>query len=443
MRSRIASLSLLATTIVVLAATVAGAVPPPAATDLAIGPPPPPVPSIILRHGDAYESEGLLHIPVEVADPNDAPVVFDFHVNHIDTDDADFVFTAGNMSVPAGASEDYITLPIVQGDAIEGRESLMVIASNPQNADIADGIGHGSIMDGDGPRFSVADAEVVEGDEGETMLSFDLTASYGATEIITVPAQTVIVGFGAEPPGDYTPVSTDVVFGVNITEATVQVPVIGDTLVEPDELLLLVLDPPSRGELDDGTAVGRILDDDEAMLSVDDVTLPEGTGGPTGFHFTVSLDQPALEEVTVTATPTAGTATAPTDWQGVPVAVTFEPGQTEADVVVSVVGDSAVEPDETFTVVLSDAVGATIADDEGLGTIVDDDAPPAEEDGDDGDSDSDDDAGEDDGGATVAGATEERGALPRTGATVLTLAGLGLLLVLAGGFVRALRRRLA
>src|SRR5690606_20348433 len=181
-------------------------------------------------------------------------------------------------------------------------------------------------------------------------------------------------------------------------------------------LLLLVLDPPSRGELDHGTAVGRILDDDEPGLSVDDVALPEGTGGPTGFHFTVSLDQPALEEVTVTATPTAGTATAPADWQGVPVDVTFEPGQTEADVVVSVVGDSEIEPDETFTVVLADAVGATIADGEGLGTIVDDDAPPAEEDDgeDDGDVDDTDDpaAGGDGGdGATVAGASAERGAL--------------------------------
>lgn len=439
MRSRIASLSLLATTVVVLAASVAGALPPPAATDLQIGPPPPPVPSIILRTAHAYESEGTLHIPVEVSDPNDALVKFDFHITHVDTDDADFGFTAGNMVVPAGVSEASIALPIVQGDAVEGREYLMVVASNPQNADIYDGIGHGSIMDGDGPRFSVADAEVVEGDAGETMLSFDVTASYGATEIITVPAQTAIVGFGAEPPGDYTPVTTDVVFGVNITEATVEVPVIGDTLVEADELLLLVLDPPSRGELHDGTAVGRILDDDEPSLSIDDVTLAEGTGGPTGFHFTVSLDQPALEEVTVTATPTDGTATSPADWQGVPVDITFEPGQTEADVVVSVVGDSEVEADETFSVILTDAVGATVADDEGLGTILDDDALPAGDDGDDAD---DTDAASD-GGAEVAGAGEERGTLPRTGSALVALAGLGLVLLLAGAGARALRHRLA
>jgi hypothetical protein len=439
-RSRIAPLSLLAAATLVLATTAAGALPPPGPGDLQIGPNPPPVPSISLLTGHAYEADGTLHIPVRVADPNDEPVAFDYEISHHETTDDDFAAaTAGNMSLAAGMSEAVMTFPLVQDDGVEGREGFLLVASNPVNATIYDGLGVGSIMDGDGPRFGVGDAEVVEGDEGEALLTFDLTASYPATDVITVPARTAVVGMGAEPPGDHTPVDVEVVFGINSTEATVQVPVIGDTLVEADELLLLVLDPPSQGELDDATGVGRILDDDDASLAVDDVALPEGTGGPTGFHFTVSLDQPALEAVTVTATATDGTATAPGDWQAVPVEVTFEPGQTEADVVVSVVGDSDVEADETFTVVLADAVGATIADDEGLGTILDDDAEVGGQSG-----------GGDDGGdggvdhdPEVAGTQEDRGALPRTGATVATLAGLGLVLLLAGTAVRSLRRRLA
>jgi hypothetical protein len=56
--------------------------------------------------------------------------------------------------------------------------------------------------------------------------------------------------------------------------------------------------------------------------------------------------------------------------------VTFAPGQTTQPVTVQVNGDTAVEPDETFNVNLSNAQGnAAILDGVGLGTITNDDAP--------------------------------------------------------------------
>ena len=54
--------------------------------------------------------------------------------------------------------------------------------------------------------------------------------------------------------------------------------------------------------------------------------------------------------------------------------MTFAPGDTTKTVTVQVNGDTAVEPNETFFVNLSNATGnATIADDQGVGTIVNDD----------------------------------------------------------------------
>lgn len=108
-------------------------------------------------------------------------------------------------------------------------------------------------------------------------------------------------------------------------------------------------------------------------IAIDDVTLPEGSGGPTGFHFTVSLSEPSTVDVYVSATPTAGSADADTDWQALPHLLQFAPGETSHEVVGSAVGDHTPEPDETFTVELSDADYATITDATGLGTILDDD----------------------------------------------------------------------
>jgi uncharacterized protein (TIGR03437 family) len=55
--------------------------------------------------------------------------------------------------------------------------------------------------------------------------------------------------------------------------------------------------------------------------------------------------------------------------------VTFTPGQTSQLFGVAVNGDLMNEPDVTFNVNLSAATNATIADNQGVGTIVDEDAP--------------------------------------------------------------------
>ena len=55
--------------------------------------------------------------------------------------------------------------------------------------------------------------------------------------------------------------------------------------------------------------------------------------------------------------------------------LSFAPGALTRTVGVNVLGDPAVEPDETFALNLSGAVGANLADGQAVGTISDDDAP--------------------------------------------------------------------
>src|SRR5256885_2100047 len=59
-----------------------------------------------------------------------------------------------------------------------------------------------------------------------------------------------------------------------------------------------------------------------------------------------------------------------------PYTTLFRSGVTAQTVSIPVIGDTAFEPNETFLVTLSQATNATIADPEGLGTIVNDDASP-------------------------------------------------------------------
>src|SRR5439155_11733781 len=56
---------------------------------------------------------------------------------------------------------------------------------------------------------------------------------------------------------------------------------------------------------------------------------------------------------------------------------TFNPGETNKTLSVQVQGDTLNELNETFTVNLSNPVNATITTATGIGTIIDDDAPPS------------------------------------------------------------------
>jgi hypothetical protein len=113
------------------------------------------------------------------------------------------------------------------------------------------------------------------------------------------------------------------------------------------------------------------------QLSALDVSVPEGTGGTSDAVFTVSLDPVTAQPVTVAYATANGTATAPADYSSVSGVLTFPAGVAVRTVVVPVVGDATDEPDETFNLNLSNAVGAAIGDGTGVGTIQDDDAAAA------------------------------------------------------------------
>src|SRR5262249_43706264 len=79
--------------------------------------------------------------------------------------------------------------------------------------------------------------------------------------------------------------------------------------------------------------------------------------------------------VTVNYATANGTAVAPGDYTSTSGTLTFASGVTTQTITVPVVGDTLGEANETFFVNLSGANNATIADNQGVGTITNDDLP--------------------------------------------------------------------
>ena len=119
-----------------------------------------------------------------------------------------------------------------------------------------------------------------------------------------------------------------------------------------------------------------IREDDVPGLSVADASVAEGDSGGTTMTFTVMLNPVAVSPVTVDWATADGTARAGTDYTAGNGSLTFNAGDSSKTVSVTVTGDDVDEPNETFTVTLSNASGATIGDGTATGTIRDDDAEP-------------------------------------------------------------------
>jgi len=109
------------------------------------------------------------------------------------------------------------------------------------------------------------------------------------------------------------------------------------------------------------------------QISVGNISLFEGNSSTKLATFNISLSTASGKSVTVDYATADASATAQQDYQPLAGTVTFNPGETVKTVAVAINGDLTVEPDETFSLNLSNAQNALIGTATGLGTILNDD----------------------------------------------------------------------
>ncbi|WP_287710038.1 Calx-beta domain-containing protein, partial [Microcystis sp. M086S1] len=121
------------------------------------------------------------------------------------------------------------------------------------------------------------------------------------------------------------------------------------------------------------TTTWTAADWDKPFLTISNPTIAENNSGTNNLVFKVTLSTTSTQTITVNYATANNTATAGSDYIAKTGTLTFTPGQISQDIIISVNGDTAIEPDETFLVNLSNPSNALITDNQGLGTITNDD----------------------------------------------------------------------
>jgi glucose/arabinose dehydrogenase len=286
----------------------------------------------------------------------------------------DYTAVSGTVTFPLTTLTETISVPITADALVEPNRTLTVNLSSAVNATLSVGSGTGTIIDDDAlPVLSVGGMSAIEGNTTKTF-TFPVTLSTASTLPVTVKYAT---SDGTAMAGsDYTALSGVLTIPAGTTSGSIKVKVKGDTVVEPDENFFVTLSAPTNAGLAVAQTTGTILNDD-ATLSIGDVSVPEGDSGVSFANFPVTLSAASPVDVSVGYQVYDGTATMQVDYAPVRGTLVIPAGQTSATIAVPIFGDKMYESDEKFTVKLSSSLNASITRSTGTGTILNDDAPPA------------------------------------------------------------------
>ena len=333
-----------------------------------------PTGDLTLAEGDAGTT--IASFPVTLSAPSGKPIGVDYASADGTATAGDYAGVSGSLSFAPGQTSKTIDVDIQGETTYENDETFGVSLSNLVNVAPGTMSATGTITNDDPmPQASIDDRSVTEGDAGTTAATFTVSLTNPSAFPIAVDVATS--DQTATAPADYAPVATTVNFAPGEVSKTVDVLVEGDVVHEVNETYAVDLANPVGAGLADAAGVGTIVDDDAApVLDVGDVTVTEGNAGDVTASFPVTLTGATQIPVTVDVATADGTATDPSDYAAVTSSLTFAPGQTVKTVDVLVHGDTTFELGETFTLHLSNAAGATIGIDPGLGTILNDDATP-------------------------------------------------------------------
>ncbi len=357
---------------------------------------------------------------VNLSEASDQEVTVEYSTdNGTATAGSDYTAQSGTITFAAGETSKIISVPVLGDTTVESDETFKLNLSSPSNATIADAQGVGTISNDDsstppantpirieaedyinffdkssgntGGAFRSDDVDIqattdVGGgynvgwiQQGEWLTydanipeagTYDIVARVASAQQgtrslkVSVDGQSETLSFGGT--GGWQNWTDVTAQGVNLSAGSQQLRL--DMLSNSFNVNYIDIIPSNSSPT-------------LPTLSINNVSITEGNSGTKNATFTVNLSDASTQTVSVNYATANDTAIAGSDYTAKSGTLSFNPGQTSKTFSVPILGDTTVESDETFKVNLSQASNATIADAQGVGTILNDDSsqPPPQQ----------------------------------------------------------------
>ncbi len=330
-------------------------------------------PQIYVTYASATEDSDV-NFTVNMTTTSEQAVLVNYTVTVEPGDTAtlgtDFTAVPGVLTIAANTTSGTISVVTVDDDIDEADETFTLRLLSVSSGTILVATAKGSIVDDDSePTVSVAAATATEADG---TMDFAVTLSPVSGQDVEVTYETSVEGGNTAVQADFVATSGTLTIAAGAATATISVPIIDDSADEPDAgetfTLTLLADPaPVNATLGTATAAGTITDNDNPpLVNVANESANEGTF----MVFEVTLSTASGQEVQVAYATASGTATRDTDFAATTGTLTIAVGATSGTIYVPIINEGITEPDETFTLLLSAPVNATLGTSAATGTII-------------------------------------------------------------------------
>jgi hypothetical protein len=307
----------------------------------------------------------------------------DYNLNGSWSDPGEQIFT--NQAVVAG--NNALSFPVPNGPLGNSfaRFRISTASGLSFNGLAADGEVEDYAIEIVNTQFSISDPMVTEGNAGTVNLVYTVSRNVNVNACSVDYA--ITGGTATVADSDIqalTPGTLNFTAGGALSQ-NITVVVNGDTKVELNETVEITLSNPVDAGILDGLGVGTIVNDDAAIITINNPSIMEGDAGTSNLVFTVTLNNPVDTDVQIDAETLDGIATlANLDYVDFDASITIFANTLSQTATVLINGDCTIEPNENFLLQLSNiaASGRNVIFSgggpslQGTGTILNDDVLP-------------------------------------------------------------------
>ncbi|OYT91959.1 MAG: hypothetical protein CFE43_11155, partial [Burkholderiales bacterium PBB3] len=362
---------------------------------------PGPTPTLVISGpASVNEAAGTLTYTVTLSNAASGPITVAYNAaSGTATAGTDFS-AAGTLTFAPGVTSQTFTVAITNDGTFEGSEQFFVNLSAPTGgATIAtgtvtttildDGTGPGG-SDNDTPVLSIANITVAEGASAVFTVSISNPSTSAVVFTPALNSGSATLGTDTAAAGTleffngsaWVAVSGNVTIPAGSTSVQLRLATTDDAIAEANETFTLTATPVSGSTTAAASGTATITDNDALpAFSINDVSVNEAAGTAT---FTVTRTGATSSASSVDYATASDTATSGADFVAASGTLNFAAGVTTVTITVpvTITNDGTFEGSEQFFVNLSAPVNATISDNQGVGTILDDGTGPGGSDND-------------------------------------------------------------
>src|SRR5690606_10390143 len=252
----------------------------------------------------------------------DVPISISYTLDGAAQNPGDYTgVSSGVLTINPGQSTVQLDLPVVDDNLVENTETITITLANtslPYGISFTELQKTLEIIDNDAASISISNAAVVEGDESDTYLIFDVKlAGANVQDAFTLPF-TITEGTAAVNLDYEVPASTTLYFnGPADRSKQIQILVKGDLIIEKDETLNVALGLLSdnfggRLTIANANAIGTVMNNDKGVIQIVP-THGDEEGAVSGFFRFNFLNGITSDEPTTINVHLGGVAVNPDD----------------------------------------------------------------------------------------------------------------------------------